>query len=266
MSKVEREIVVQAPADTVYQVWRNFENFPNFMSNIDAVTETGNGRSRWRAKGPLGSAAEWDAEILVDEPGRAIAWRSIDTPDNNVRTQGAVRFEDAGDATRLFVTMSYDAPAKGLGELAAKIFSNPEKQVDEDLHRFKQMIETQGQAGYARSTSEVIGHGTPATSMRVNESVDPEESAVQGRYTGTSGADEPPYGPGMSNDESVRGVRAHPETSTTNAPAAPRPATRPTTPRPTTTGTPGGMDGVPTERDLKRDHGETSEKSDSRLL
>jgi uncharacterized membrane protein len=260
MSKVEREIVVQAPADTVYQVWRNFENFPNFMSNIDAVTETGNGRSHWRAKGPLGSAAEWDAEMVVDEPGRAIAWRSIETPDNNVRTQGAVRFEDAGDATRLFVTMSYDAPAKGLGELAAKIFSNPEKQVDEDLRRFKQMIETKD--GYAtRATSEVIGHGTPRTSMRVNASVDPEESAVQGRYTGTSGADEPPYGPGMSNDDSVRGVRTHPETSTTNAPPPSRPATRPTT-----TGTPGGMEGVPTERDLKRDHGETSEKSDTRPL
>jgi uncharacterized membrane protein len=260
MSKVEHEIVVQAPADTVYQVWRNFENFPNFMSNIDEVTETGSGRSHWRAKGPLGSAAEWDAEIVVDEPGRAIAWRSIDTPDNNVRTQGAVRFEQKNDATRVFVTMSYDAPAKGLGELAAKIFSNPEKQVEEDLHRFKAMMETQ--SGYTRSTSEVIGHGEPATTMRVNESVDPEESAVRGRYTGTSGAKEPPYGPGMSNDESVRGEPQHP-VERTETKASP---SRPAAPRPTTTGTPGGMEGVPTERDLQRDHDKTSEKSDTRPL
>jgi uncharacterized membrane protein len=240
MSKVEHEIRVQAPADTVYQVWRNFENFPNFMSNIDEVRESGDGRSHWTAKGPLGASAEWDAEIIADDPGRAIAWRSIDTPDSNVRTQGAVRFEEEGDATRLFVTMSYDAPARGLGELAAKLFSNPDKQVEEDLNRFKMMIE--GQPGYTRSTEEVVGHGEPKSNLRVNRSVDnDDDGAVQGTYPTTSGAQEPPYGPGMSNDESVRGA-----------------------PRPATTSTPGGTLGAPTERDLKRNQRSMSDRTDTR--
>jgi len=258
MSKVEHEIMVQAPADNVYQVWRNFENFPNFMSNIEEVRDIGAGRSRWKAKGPLGANAEWDAEIVVDEPGRAIAWRSLGNG-ANVRTQGAVRFEEAGDATRLFVTMSYDAPAHGLGELAAKIFSNPEKQVEEDLRRFKEMMETEGQAGYQRSTEEVVGHGTPNTSMRVNDAVetsgtadDEEDNRVKGKYPATTGAHEPPYGAGMSNDESVRGGPHH----ATNI--------RRAAPRPTTTGTPGGTLGAPTEGDLKRDQQSISERTDTR--
>jgi len=257
MSKVEHEIMVQAPADNVYQVWRNFENFPNFMSNIEEVRDVGYGRSRWRAKGPLGANAEWDAEIVVDEPGRAIAWRSLENG-SNVRTQGAVRFESEGDATRLFVTMSYDAPARGLGELAAKIFSNPEKQVEEDLRRFKEMMETAGQAGYQRSTEEVVGHGTPNTTMRVNDTVDnsgtegDEDNTVKGKYPATTGAAEPPYGAGMSNDESVRGD-PHPATHMRRA-----------TPRPTTTGTPGGTLGAPTEGDLKRDQRSISERTDTR--
>ena len=257
MSKVEHEIIVQAPADNVYQVWRNFENFPNFMSNIEEVRDIGDGRSRWKAKGPLGANAEWDAEIVVDEPGRAIAWRSLENG-SNVRTQGAVRFEAEGDATRLFVTMSYDAPAHGLGELAARLFSHPDRQVEEDLRRFKEMIERQGQAGYQRATEEVVGHGAPGTAMRVNDSVEAsgtgeEDNAVKGKYPATTGAAEPPYGAGMSNDDSVRG-----------APSPAPPPRRRVAPRPTTTGTPGGTLGAPTEGDLKRDQQSISERTDTR--
>jgi hypothetical protein len=68
-----------------------------------------------------------------------------------------------------------------------------------------------------------------------------DDNAVQGKYPRTAGCDEPPLGPGMSNDESVRGA-----------------------PRPTTTSTPGGTLGAPTEHDLKRDQRDTSERSDTR--
>ena len=63
MARVEREIVVQAPPDTVYQVWHNFENFPGFMRNVEEVRPMGAGRFHWRAHGAPGFDAEWDAEI-----------------------------------------------------------------------------------------------------------------------------------------------------------------------------------------------------------
>jgi uncharacterized membrane protein len=140
MPKVEREITVQAPADAVYAVWHNFENFPRFMDNIEEVRVVSDGRSHWKAKAPLGSKAEWDAEMTLDDPAKAIGWRSIDG-NSSVKTAGRVSFDDLGEQTRLRVTLQYDAPAGPIGNLVAKIFSNPERQIDEDLHRFKDTME-----------------------------------------------------------------------------------------------------------------------------
>src|SRR4029079_5114883 len=152
MPKVESEITVQAPADAVYAVWHNFENFPPFMDNIEDVRVVSGGRSHWKAKAPLGSTAEWDAEMTLDEPGKAIGWRSIDG-NSSVKTAGRVNFDNLRDQTRLRVTLQYDAPAGPAGNLVAKIFSNPERQIDEDLHRFKDTMERGWEAsGMAQTT------------------------------------------------------------------------------------------------------------------
>lgn len=102
MPRVEKEITVNAPPESVYQVWRNFENFPRFMNNIEEVRVVSGGeRSHWKAKGPLGIAAEWDAEMTLDEPGKAVGWRSIEG-NQSLSTAGRVNFEPAGsEATRL---------------------------------------------------------------------------------------------------------------------------------------------------------------------
>jgi uncharacterized membrane protein len=141
MTKVKKDIVVQAPVDTVYRAWHNFENFPRFMENIEEVRTVSGKRSHWKARGPLGTAPEWDAEMTLDEPNRAIGWRSIPGKKKNLTTAGRVNFEPMADATRLEVTIEYDAPAGPIGEAIAKIFSNPEHQIEEDLARFKHAIE-----------------------------------------------------------------------------------------------------------------------------
>lgn len=145
MPRVEKEITVNAPPQSVYQVWRNFENFPRFMNNIEEVRVVSGGeRSHWKAKGPLGVDAEWDAEMTLDEPGKAVGWRSIEG-NQSLTTAGRVNFEPAGgDATRLRVVIEYDAPAGAIGNVVSKIFANPDAQVEEDLQRFKETIESNG--------------------------------------------------------------------------------------------------------------------------
>lgn len=231
MPNIEREVVVQAPADSVYQIWRNFENFPTLMSNIEEVREIGYGRSHWRAKGPFGRDGEWDAEITRDEPGRAIAWQSIDSVESNVHTSGSVQFESLGDATRVRVALAYDTPGGGIGEVVTKLFANPERQVEEDLTRFKEQVERGGD--YMRTTEKVVGHDAAAAGT-----VDGELSQVSGKPATTQHHQEAPVGPGMPNEPSPG--------------------------RPTTTSTPGGTLGAPTEADLKRDQEEISERTDTR--
>ena len=139
MTKIKESTTVQAPVDIVYQAWHNFENFPQFMENIEEVRVVSGGRSHWKAKGPLGASPEWDAEITLDEPGKAIGWRSIEG--SPIKTAGRVNYERAGDGTRVEVTIEYEAPAGAAGDVVAKVFSNPERQVRDDLARFKQLIE-----------------------------------------------------------------------------------------------------------------------------
>lgn len=177
MPKVKKEIIVNAPRQAVYEVWHNFENFPRFMDNIEEVRVVSAGRSHWKAKGPLGSNAEWDAEMTLDEPEKAIGWRSIES-NPSVTTAGRVDFDDLGDSTRLHVTLQYDAPAGALGNIVAKIFSDPEKQVEEDLNRFKETIErgweasgmAGGQPGGGTSYGSSMGGATERDLRKIDES------------------------------------------------------------------------------------------------
>lgn len=140
MPKVEDEVTVAAPVDAVYGAWHNFENFPKFMENIQEVRVVSRGRSHWKAKGPLGSTAEWDAEMTLDEPNAAIGWRSIEG-NSAVKTAGRVNFEPRGETTNVHVILDYDAPAGAVGNVVAKIFADPEQQMKDDLRRFKETIE-----------------------------------------------------------------------------------------------------------------------------
>jgi len=140
MPEVHESIEVQAPVEEVYRRWTNFTEFPRFMENIKEVTPAGEGRYHWKAKGPLGVEAEWNANVVEEIPNQLIAWRSDD--DDSIRVNGAVKFESMGPMTKIDVNMGYQVPAGPAGEAVAKLFSNPAKQTHEDLEHFKQMIES----------------------------------------------------------------------------------------------------------------------------
>jgi uncharacterized membrane protein len=134
-------ITVRAPRDEVYAFWRDLENFPHFMAHIESVEVTGDRRSHWKATGPVGTA-EWDAELVEDNPGRLISWRSL--PHSAVPNYGTVRFQDApGDrGTEVHVEIHYEPPAGRLGVTLAKLFGEePQQQASDDLRRFKQIKE-----------------------------------------------------------------------------------------------------------------------------
>ena len=134
-------MVNRAPEE-VYQFWRNFQNLPRFMRHLESVEDHGGGRSRWKAKGPAGMEVEWDATIIADVPNEVITWRSLENSD--VDNAGAVRFERAAGnrGTIVKVNLEYNPIAGPLGAAVAKLFGEePEQQLDDDLRRFKQMME-----------------------------------------------------------------------------------------------------------------------------
>jgi len=111
---------------------------------LDVHTTTG-GRSHWVARGPFGMKFEWDAEIVTDQPGDAIGWRSLDGAD--VDTAGSVHFISLpqGRGAEGRVELKYDPPAGKLGTaIATLIGKSPEAQIKADMKRFKQMMESGG--------------------------------------------------------------------------------------------------------------------------
>ena len=138
--QIQSSVVVQAPVEKVYDYWKTLENLPSFMSNIEEVSSSGNGTTHWKVKGPLGTKIEFDARTTRNEPNTAIAWNTVE---GDVQTSGQVRFEELGaERTRVEVTMNYfDAPGGAIGEAAAKVVSNPQVMLDQDLKNFKEIME-----------------------------------------------------------------------------------------------------------------------------
>jgi uncharacterized membrane protein len=146
--KIEQSITINRPAEEVYRFWRNFENLPKFMKHVESVVVKNDRHSHWVAKAPLGMKVEWDAEIISEVPNQLIGWRSEGSGD--VDNAGSVRFMRVADGgTEVRVMLQYDPPAGLVGVAMAKILGEePELHVQEDLARFKQVMETgQGQAG-----------------------------------------------------------------------------------------------------------------------
>jgi uncharacterized membrane protein len=137
-----QSITIARPVEEVYQFWRNLENLPRFMSNLESVQEMGERRSHWKAKVPAGQTVEWDAELVEDRPTELIRWRSL--PHSEVYHAGQVEFHPApgNRGTEIQVDFSYEPPAGQLGQLIARLFSKePGQQVPTDLRRVKQILE-----------------------------------------------------------------------------------------------------------------------------
>ena len=134
---------VRKPTSEVYAFWRRFDNLATFMTHLDEVRTTGEKTSHWSASAPFGRTVEWDAEITDEVPDERIGWRSVGKAD--VPNEGKVWFVPApdGESTEVHVLLAYDIPGGKLGKAVAKYFGEePHQQLDDDLRRFKQVLET----------------------------------------------------------------------------------------------------------------------------
>ena len=141
--RVEKSVTINASPEQLYTFWRNFENLPRFMDHLQSVKVTGPNRSHWVTKGPAHVNAEWDAEIINEVPNELIGWRSVEG--SRVDNAGSVHFTKASGArgTEVKVVLRYDPPAGKFGALLSKLFGeDPAHQVQEDLRRLKQLVET----------------------------------------------------------------------------------------------------------------------------
>lgn len=156
---LHESVYIAASPETVFDVWREYENFPRFMSNVKEVHDLGEGRSHWIVNGPAGLQLEWDAELTHEERGRLLAWKTV--PGSMIEHVGTVHFQPVEEGTRVDVRLSW-LPHESMAERAvsatATVFNgNPARQMTEDLQRMKAYVEGMPPAATPAETSSAAG-------------------------------------------------------------------------------------------------------------
>ena len=134
MATIEKTIEVGVPVAVAYDQWTQFEEFPRFMDGIVEVKQLDEKRVHWVAE-IGGERHEWDAEIVEQKPDRCVAWRSIGGTPNS----GRVEFEPSDKGTKISVEMEYET--EGAKEKIGSALGFDEGQVEEDLERFRDLVE-----------------------------------------------------------------------------------------------------------------------------
>ena len=157
--KISEGVRIERPAEDVFDFWRDLPNLPRFMAYVDRIDLLGDGMSHWVIKGPGGAKLEWDARIINEQRPRLLAWESIGAAD--VASAGSVKFTAlSADATHVEVRLQYDPPAGKIGAGMATIVGlSPAKVLREDLHRLKQLLESDGWRAGGVDAAQMWLHG-----------------------------------------------------------------------------------------------------------
>lgn len=136
---VRTSVLILSDPETLYRMWREVEKAPLWQEQIVEVRVTGERTSHWVMKSGEKNI-EWDSEIMADEPGKRIAWRSIGGASENA---GEVIFEKAPGGRGTIVT---ELQQFWMGKLASAwqtlVDRNPKQGVRESLRNFKALAET----------------------------------------------------------------------------------------------------------------------------
>lgn len=134
------QIEVNAPIETVWGLWSDLEQMPQWMKWIESVEilKDDPDLSRWQlASGTF--EFKWLSRTLKVIPNQIIQWESIDGLPN----RGAVRFYDRKESSIVRLSIAYAIPGI-LGPVMDSLFLGKlvESTIQADLERFRDYLET----------------------------------------------------------------------------------------------------------------------------
>jgi uncharacterized membrane protein len=139
MARVETDLFINAPADRCYQMWRDFESLPNYLSHVKEVRKSGDNTYHFIMEA-MGQTIEYDAQV-TEQDNRKIGWQAT----GGLKNAGSVEFMPEGEGCRMHLT--WDEQVGGpVTQAAENLTGFAKSQIDQDLQRFKQACE-QGAKG-----------------------------------------------------------------------------------------------------------------------
>jgi uncharacterized membrane protein len=138
VATIEQSVEVEVPLHTAYNQWTQFEEFPRFMEGVKEVRQLDETHLHWIAE-LGGQRREWDAEVTEQKPDERVAWRNVAGKEN----AGVVTFHRLDESrTRLMVQLDFSPD--GILEKLGDMVGAPDRRVQGDLQRFKELLESRG--------------------------------------------------------------------------------------------------------------------------
>ena len=162
--KVQANVTILAPAQTLFRFWRNFANHPKLFPHLERVEIEDARHSTWIARGPGGAEVRWRSEVDGEREDALLSWHTLDGAE--LPHRGSVLFLPApGErGTQVRFTLAYHPPGGAGGRAVARLFgAAPERQARDALRCLKRLTETgslptiEGQPHGGRGLREVVG-------------------------------------------------------------------------------------------------------------
>ena len=139
MVQIIETIDVEVPVRTAYDQWTQFESFPQFLDEVESITQIDDTHTHWKVK-VGGIEREFDAVITEQHPDERVAWNSTG---GETEHAGVVTFHKLADTTTR-VTVQIDWEPEGLLEKVGSLVGVGSHAVKKDLKNFKEFIEKRG--------------------------------------------------------------------------------------------------------------------------
>lgn len=139
--ELQKTMHIAVPVDKVFDLMADPIKFPEFMSHVQEVRQTGERRYHWTIAGPLHTTLSWESEITRLVPNELLAWRSL--PGAAIANSGIIQFlPDENGGCRVHMRISYHPPAGIVTHTLAEFLgADPRSVLDEDMIRLKGLLE-----------------------------------------------------------------------------------------------------------------------------
>lgn len=129
-------VVVEKPVTATYDQFTQFETFPEFMDDVESVSQLDDTTLLWTASS-AGATRQWRAVITEQRVDEVIAWEATDGSGHS----GRVEFRALDDA-RTEVTLELEYEPKSLTGRVANAVGYVDRRVEQSLEAFREYAET----------------------------------------------------------------------------------------------------------------------------
>jgi len=139
VTNIVEHIDVGAPLELTYNVWTQFQDFPNFMKKVETVSQEEDAKLSWKGQIFL-SHRSWRSTIMEQIPENRIVWKS---EGEKGHVDGTVTFHALGhpEFTRVLVVLEYHPG--GVIENIGNLWRAQGRRVRLELKHFRRHVMTQ---------------------------------------------------------------------------------------------------------------------------